>query len=210
MSYDPFYLQGKGDNVITSEKLDQFIEINPELTDKLAKYNLELRLLEFSHLESFCAWIMSQQISGKVAEMFLHRFRGLVGNITPKNILSTPNDQLRDIGLSRTKTEYIKNIAQFYLEDNQLDNHDDYTSQEILDHYTQIRGIGPWTVNMFMIFNLGRLDIAAPKDLVVRKGLKRLYNLDQIPNVSQSKKIMNSWGDLATIGTILSWAAMGE
>jgi len=206
----PFYLKGTGQNLITPKLIHQFTATNPALATKIDQYSLSLKTLDLSHFESFCAWIISQQISGLVAEQLFNRLQLQLGVITPEVVLQTDTEVFRGIGLSKSKIEYLMNIADFFVKGKAIQNHENYSSEQILDHYCQIRGIGPWTVNMFLIFNLGRLDIAAPGDLVVRKGLKHLYDLPEIPSPNEARKLMQSWNELATIGTILSWAAMGE
>lgn len=207
---EKFYLIQKGKNVITKDLLNRFITANPELTPFFEKRKIELRPLEFSHFESWTYWIISQQLSGKVADILINRFRATCEQVTPSNVLSIESDKLRNIGISRSKIEYLKNIAKFHYEGKHIVNFETYSSDEIRDHYSKIKGIGPWTINMFLIFNLTRLDILAVNDLVVRKGIKEMYGLDAVPNVKQASQIGQKWGDLATIGTLLAWEVVGS
>lgn len=210
MEDKPFYLKGNGKNIIKKKDLETFKLNNPEIKQHLENQVLELRLLNLSTLESLSFWILSQQISGYVAEKLIQRFKDLVGEINPKNILDISDQEFRNIGLSGSKIEYIRNVALFVADGNDIENVKNYSSTEIKSYYQQIKGIGSWTCNMHLIFVLGRKDILASKDLVVRKGVKQLYDLDEIPSPKEVGKICENWGELATIGTILSWAVMGE
>src|SRR4029079_6073339 len=114
-----------------------------------------------------CASIMSQQLSTKVAKVIHTRFIGIYGNKehTPQQIIDTPHEQLRSIGLSNAKANYVKNVAQFELDHgmdhkklNKMDN------EEIIEYLTQIKGVGRWTVEMLLMFALGREDIFAIDD----------------------------------------------
>lgn len=208
----PFYLKGTGKLIVDSEDLYKFKNQNPDLTSYVDKYEFNDRTLDFDLLRSFCYWIIGQQISVYAAKCITDRFLELVVPLTTENLLSTPNDKLRSVGLSRSKSEYIHNIARFIQEnqdDPRITESEKYTSDELRRYFTQIRGVGPWTVNMHLIFILGKLDVYAIGDLVVRKGIQLLYNLDEIPNEKYCKENY-SWGDRATVGTLLSWRVLGE
>ncbi|MHA2028138.1 MAG: DNA-3-methyladenine glycosylase family protein [Candidatus Kariarchaeaceae archaeon] len=200
----PFYLTSDGENIITTEDIEIFVRYNSTLQPYLEKYNVELRLLKIDAFLSFCSWIISQQISaiaaGKIRSRFLKNFTKL----NPESVLSSSSEKLRALGLSKSKVEYIKNVAQFMIENNGNEvNH--LTSDQIRAYYMQIRGVGVWTVNMHLIFVLGRKDILAAGDLAVRKGVQQLYNLPHVPNEKTTRKICQKWGKYATVGTLLAW-----
>ena len=210
----PFYLQGKGKNILTSEIIDHFFIQNPELNNwRSLSPNLILRTLNISTFESFVYWIISQVISGKTAKTIIQQVNYYFNKqnlpLTPESFLSMSDHMLIELGISRLKIKYIRNVADFLQQNGELSLKSMRTA-EIIKYYTQIKGIGEWSVQMHLIFVIGRLDIYSPKDLVVRKGIQRLYGLDNIPNESLARKFCKSWGELSTIGTILSWAVMGE
>ena len=128
-----------------------------------------------------CASIMSQQLSTKVAKVIYHRFLDLYGGEepTPSQIVETPFDTLRAIGLSNAKTQYVLNVAQFAL-DHKLDDKrlKKMSDQEIIDLLTQIKGVGKWTVEMLLMFTLGREDIFSVDDYGIQVAMKKLYKLD--------------------------------
>lgn len=128
-----------------------------------------------------CSSIMSQQLSVKVAEVFYNRFMNLYKGKTPtaRQILNTPFDTLRNIGLSNAKANYVHNVCRFFIEEKITDAKLDKMSNEALIKYlSQIKGVGQWTVEMILMFTLGREDIFALDDLGIQQSFARLYKLD--------------------------------
>lgn len=210
LDYTPFYLKGNGPNIININMINEFLKNNIELTLFFENNDIELKVLNISYFESLCYWVIGQQISGKVAEIFIERLQNEVKIINSKNVSELTIDQFKEIGLTNSKRETLLRLANLDLENRLILDHSKYDSEHILKHYTKIKGIGPWTVNMFMIFSLGRLDVSAALDLVVRKGLKILYNLSEVPDIKNAKMLMRTWGEFGTIGTLLCWRMMGE
>ena len=129
-----------------------------------------------------CASIMSQQLSTKVATVIHNRFIALYNGKepTPQQILDTPFETLRSIGLSNAKANYVKNVAQFEIDFgmdhkklHKMDN------EEVIAYLTQIKGVGRWTVEMLLMFALGREDVFAIDDLGIQNAMIRLYKLDR-------------------------------
>lgn len=153
------------------KKLKNLIDDQGEI--KLRRYkNIPLRL---------CASIMSQQLSVKVAEVIYKRFLNLYGKTepTPQQIVSTPHETLRGIGLSNSKVNYVKNVAQFAI-DHGMDEKklSKMTDEEVIEYLTPIKGVGRWTVEMLLIFTLGREDIFAIDDLGVQNGMIKHFRID--------------------------------
>lgn len=129
-----------------------------------------------------CASIMSQQLSTKVADVIYQRFLNLYEGKepTPQQILDTPSETLRAIGLSNAKVSYVKNVAAFGIDPGM-----DYkklqkmSDEEVITYLTQIKGVGRWTVEMLLMFALGREDIFAIDDLGIQNAMIRLYKLDR-------------------------------
>jgi len=129
-----------------------------------------------------CASIMSQQLSTKVADVIYRRFLDLYEGKepTPQQILETPSETLRAIGLSNAKVSYVKNVAAFGIEPGM-----DYkklqkmNDEDVIAYLTQIKGVGRWTVEMLLMFALGREDIFSIDDLGIQNAMIRLYKLDR-------------------------------
>ena len=126
------------------------------------------------------ASIISQQLSTKVAKIIFDRFLDLNSGKEPscEQVLKCTNDQLRSIGLSQSKVNYIQNVAQFFLE-HQITDKQLYTMKPdaIIELLTQIKGVGKWTVQMLMLFSLGQEDVFAVDDLGIQQAMIRLYKI---------------------------------
>jgi len=134
------------------------------------------------------ASIMSQQLSTKVAKVIYHRFLDIYGKKEPKpqQILDTPFETLRAIGLSNAKVHYVQNVAAFCIEHNINDKKLlPMNNEAIIEVLTQIKGVGNWTVEMRLMFSLGREDVFAVDDLGIQQAMIKLYQLD-----SGNKKIL--------------------
>jgi DNA-3-methyladenine glycosylase II len=129
-----------------------------------------------------CASIMSQQLSTKVAKVIHNRFLALYGESepTPRQILDTPFEKLRGIGLSNAKVNYVKNVAQFEI-DQGMDHRKLHkmTNEEVIEYLTVIKGVGRWTVEMLLMFALAREDVFAVDDLGVQNAMISIYKLDK-------------------------------
>lgn len=127
--------------------------------------------------------ILSQQLSIKVAKVMNNRFLALFGGKAPSaaRILQMPNEKIKAIGISQSKANYIHNVAQFMHEHKitaaKLAKMSD---EEIIDQLSQIKGVGRWTVEMLLIFALGREDVFAVDDLGVQKGMIELFDLGDL------------------------------
>lgn len=127
------------------------------------------------------ASIISQQLSTKVAAIIFSRFIALFDGKEPScvQVLACSNDRLRSIGLSHSKVAYIKNVAQFFL-DQKISDKQLYKMEPdaILALLTQIKGVGKWTVEMLMLFSLGHEDVFAVDDLGIQQAMIQLYKIE--------------------------------
>ncbi len=158
---------------------------------------------------SLTSSIISQQISTKAAAKIKQRFFELVGTeYDPKTILSFDIEQLRAVGLSRQKASYVHSIAQSSIDGlvrfSQLDNLSD---QEVIDELVQIKGVGVWTAEMFLIFTLARPDVFSAGDLGLQNTIKKHYNK---LNISQSQvdSISSKWSPYRSIASLALWHSL--
>ena len=158
-----------------------------------------------------CASIMSQQLSTKVAEVIFKRFLNLYGNLepTPKQILETPPEVLRSIGLSNAKVQYVLNVAQFATDNHLTDTRLlQMSNEEIIELLTQIKGVGKWTVEMLLMFTLGREDVFAVDDYGLQVAMKKLYKLDDSNKKvfkQQLTQIAEKWSPYRTYACLFLW-----
>jgi DNA-3-methyladenine glycosylase II len=137
--------------------------------------------------------ILSQQLSIQVAKVLYERFLKLFGNRPPgpRRILAVPWTELRAIGVSSRKAEYIHNVARFILARRlTLAKLDRLGDDEIIELLTQVTGVGRWTVEMLLIFGLERPDVFAVDDLGVQKAMVRLFSLDQLPRKELRRRML--------------------
>lgn len=158
-----------------------------------------------------CASITSQQLSTKVAEVIYNRFLGLYGGEepSPQEVIDTPFDKLRSIGLSNNKAQYIQNVARFAIESG-MDHQQisKMSNEEIIVYLTQIKGVGRWTVEMLLMFALGREDVFAVDDLGIQNAMIGLYKLsrdDKKKFREEMLKISSRWSPYKTFACMHLW-----
>jgi DNA-3-methyladenine glycosylase II len=135
--------------------------------------------------------IVGQQISTKAARSIDQRLRDLSGDPhEPESILKVGFDGLRSVGLSGVKAQYILNLCEAVLS-GQVPLHEfhEWEDEAIVASLTSIKGIGPWTAEMFLVFSLGRLDVISPGDLGIRVGLKNHHGLEEMPTPKQCREL---------------------
>ena len=152
--------------------------------------DLAIKKPDRSHFESLVTSVTGQQVSNAAAKAIRKRLIAECGKITPVNISNLSEAQLRSVGLSAAKVNTIKGLATASLEKvidfKRLHEQDD---DVVYDSLTNLWGIGPWTVDMFMMFQLGRLNIWPVGDLGVRRGWEKLHNLkEEITPIQLTKK----------------------
>lgn len=158
-----------------------------------------------------CASIMSQQLSTKVADVIYKRFIALYDGKEPKpqQILDTPFEQLRGIGLSNAKVNYVKNVAQFELEKGMdAKKLAKMSNEEVIIYLTEIKGVGRWTVEMLLMFALGREDVFAVDDLGIQNAMIRLYKLDNSDKKQLREQMLKhsaKWSPYRTYACVHLW-----
>lgn len=158
-----------------------------------------------------CASIMSQQLSVKVADVIYQRFLNLYGGKepTPQQIIDTPSETLRAIGLSNAKVSYVKNVAIFAVESGmEYKQLAKMTDEEVIIYLTQIKGVGRWTVEMLLMFALGREDVFAIDDLGIQNAMIEIYKLsreDKKKFKADLLKISSKWTPYRTYACRHLW-----
>lgn len=179
-----------------------------KIIDQQQPLQLMQRSKVYLHL---CSSIMSQQLSTKVAEVIYKRFLQLFGGEepTPEQIIEIQFDTLRAIGLSNAKTNYVQNVGRFALQ-NGMDTKKlaKMSNEEVIEYLTQIKGVGKWTVEMLLMFTLGREDVFAIDDLGIQNAMIRLYNLDRADKKEFKDKMLRisaKWKPYRTYACMHLW-----
>lgn len=158
-----------------------------------------------------CASIMSQQLSTKVADVIYKRFLALYGKKQPtaQQILDTPFETLRGIGLSNAKANYVQNVCRFFIE-HQLTDARLYKMKddEVIELLTQIKGVGKWTGEMILMFALQHEDVLPVDDLGIQQAMTKLYKLDNTNKkqlYEQMEKVAAKWRPYRTYACVHLW-----
>ena len=157
--------------------------------------------------------IISQQLNVKAAKTIEGRFKDLFGGAfpSPEQILLKDIEELRAVGLSRPKAGYIQDLASKVLDGTvDFSTIDSLSNQEIIDELTKVKGIGDWTVHMFLMFCVGRLDVLPTGDLGIRNGVGKLYDFQSIPTPEEVKIIAdkNNWHPYESIASWYIWQSL--
>ena len=167
-----------------------------------------------NYFKSLLRSIIHQQLSGKAARTIENRFLELYnGNRypTPEEVLKTPAEAIQNVGISRMKTEYIRGLAKIIDDgDIRLEKLSELSNDEVGNVLKEVKGIGQWTVDMFLIFSLNRPDVFPLNDLGIQKGLMLLLGrqkiLSQESMLSHSKK----WKPYRTLASLYLWKIVDE
>lgn len=198
-----------------SKILDHFKSADPILHKAAITVNYDEWLARRSkvlnsndYFLSLCREIVGQQLSTKAASSIFKKFENYfeeLGGITPENILNQEDQQLRDLGLSWAKVKYIKDLAS-KVKSNELNLEllRDLNEEEIIKELTKVKGIGIWTVEMFLLFNLQRENIFSHGDLGLKKGFSKLYKIEN-PTKVQIEEIITKWHPYKSYGSIALW-----
>lgn len=160
---------------------------------------------------SLCREIIGQQLAGKAADAIYARFLKLFpkGRVTPGRLLKIPDEKIRAIGPSWSKVGYIKDLAKKIVEKKvNLSRVASLSDEEVMKELTKVKGIGPWTVEMFLMFTLGREDIFSYGDLGLRRAIQKLYNFDKEPSMKQMEKLVIKWKPYRTYAARILWASL--
>jgi len=150
--------------------------------------------------------IVYQQLSGKAAATIYGRFSGLFGPGEPDAVTAgaLTMEQLRSVGLSNNKARAIQDLARKSLDGSLASRHSiaRMSDADVIDNLVQVRGVGPWTAQMFLIFNLGRPDVMPASDLGVQKGVQAVYRMKTLP---QPEAVIRRTRHLAPFRSAASW-----
>ncbi len=161
-----------------------------------------------------CASIISQQLSTTVAKVIFNRFLDLYKTKQPslKQIADTPLSTFRSIGFSNAKASYVHNVCKFFVEYNISDARlAKMSNEDIIDLLTQIKGVGKWTVEMILMFTLGREDVFAVDDLGIQKAITKLYELDATDKKAMKEKMLEiseNWSPYRTYACRYLWNSL--
>ncbi len=169
------------------------------------------------YFETLVSAIVSQQLSTRAAETIFNRLRALFNPDHPRrapvpaNILATPDETLRGVGLSFQKIGYLRDLAtRVERRELRLNRLPELTDEEVVAALTSVKGIGVWTAQMFLIFSLGRLDVFPVGDLGVRKAIQNCYGLDALPVAAEMEAVAvtRRWAPWRSVASWYLWRSL--
>ena len=185
-----------------------------DLIDRAGPFQLSLRTIH-SPFQALTRSIVYQQLSGKAAGTIFKRVCDLFPDVEypqPQHIMDIAEETLRGAGMSWAKVRAVKDLADKTMEGvvPTMAALRDMDNDEIIKRLTAVRGIGPWTVEMLLIFSLGRPDVLPVSDLGVRKGYMLTYGLDALPKPAALRAHGEQWRPYRSVASWYFWRAVDD
>lgn len=161
--------------------------------------------------ETLVRSIVYQQLSGKVAAVIFGRLHAAAGEeqLTPAGVLKLRPAQMRKLGLSAQKTEYIRELAKHTRKGGVVfEVLKDLEDDAVIEHLVKVKGIGVWTAQMFLMFALRRPDVLPVADLGIRAAMKRAYGLEELPKPADMQRIADSWKPYTSVACWYLWRSL--
>jgi DNA-3-methyladenine glycosylase II len=177
------------------------------IIERVGPCRMEFGEPEFSSLAES---IVYQQLNGKAAATIFERFAALAGDpLTPQGILKLSDEQLRSVGLSKQKSAYLKDLAAKTAA-GALDfaRLPELSHDEVIEHLTQVKGIGVWTAHMFLMFSLRRPNVLPTGDYGVQVAIKKHYKKRKLPKPKDMEKIARSWAPYRSVACWYMWRSL--
>ena len=177
------------------------------IIERVGPCHLEFRPPEF---QSVARSILYQQLNGKAAASIFKRFAALTGEpVSPDGILKLTDEQLRSVGLSKQKSTYLKDLAT-KTRDGLLNfaKLPEMSDEEVIEHLTQVKGVGVWTAHMFLMFTLRRPDVLPTGDYGVQAAMKKHYRKRKMPKPKDMEKISRAWSPYRSIACWYLWRSL--
>ena len=166
---------------------------------------------EGSHFQALTRSIVFQQLSGKAAATILSRVTALFpgGVPTPEGVQATSDEQLRAAGLSRQKISYLRDLSSKVASGAlPLDAVETMDDDDLIEHLVQVKGIGRWTAQMFLMFRLGRRNVLPELDLGIQNAIRRAYRMRKRPTPKQVKRVGAKWAPHSTVACWYLWRSL--
>ena len=195
------------------DALAHLSDVDSQLNKLIDQYPQPSFVAHKNYYQELASSIISQQLSVKAAATIEGRFKDLFGGAfpSPEQILQKDIDELRAVGLSRPKAGYIQDLASKVLDGTvDFSTIDSLSNQEIIDELTKVKGIGEWTVHMFLMFCVGRLDVLPVGDLGIRNGIGKLYGFQGVPTPEEVKLIAEryDWNPYQSVASWYIWQSL--
>lgn len=197
---------------VMEDGINYLSSLDKNLSKFLKQFDVPVLPIEKDYFWSLTRSVIYQQISGKAAKKISDRYLNLFNKgskMSPIDVIKIDIEKIQNVGISRQKSGYIKNIANAFdeglVDETELHKLSD---KEIIDQLVKIKGVGRWTAEMFLIFTLRRPDIFPVTDLGVQKGFQIYYDLDELPSIDMMNEKSENWKPYRTIMSLYLWFAV--
>ena len=177
------------------------------IIEQVGPFRMQYGTAEFS---SVAESIVYQQLNGRAAATIFKRFADLAGDpLTPDGVLKLTDVQLRGVGLSKQKSSYLKDLSakttSGLLDFSKLP---EMLDEDVIEHLTQVKGIGVWTAHMFLMFSLRRPDVLPVGDYGIRMAMKKHYKKRKLPKPKDMEKIARVWAPYRSVACWYMWRSL--
>ncbi len=165
------------------------------------------------HYGALVSSIVSQQLSVYAARAIYGRLKARFGDRppTPREILADDPEELRSVGLSRAKVEFLRSLAEHVLHGRlELDHLDEESDERVIEELVAVKGLGRWTAQMFLMFHLNRPDVLPVGDLGIRRAMERAYSLTELPDPATMERIAEPWRPQRTLACRYLWRSLAN
>jgi DNA-3-methyladenine glycosylase II len=161
--------------------------------------------------ESLVGSILSQQLNGAVAKSIFEKLKAISSDpISAQSLKEISTSKLRRIGVSPQKISYLRDLSSRVLSGHlDLDDLKDRSDDEIIRALDEVKGIGPWTAHMFLLFTLGRTDVLPVGDLGIQMSIRKVYSLRKDPDAEKIRKIARNWHPYCSVASLYLWREKG-
>ena len=192
--------------------IDKGLKHLKKVDKKMGRLIVEFEKPEFkkdsNYFEALVRAIVYQQLSGKAAATIYKRFKNLFPqnkHFTPIMVKERSHEELQSAGLSNQKASYIHNIANAFYTGTVPKNINTIDDNEVIECLTTIKGVGPWTAKMFLMFTLNRPDVFPVTDLGIQKGFQLFFQFDVLPSTKKMMEIAEAWRPYRTLASWYLW-----
>jgi DNA-3-methyladenine glycosylase II len=178
-----------------------------QIIDRVGAFKMQYREPTF---EGLARSIVYQQLSGKAAGTIYGRvLEACGGQMTPPAVLALTPERMRELGLSKQKSAYLRDLAE-KTASGELDFNAfaDMADDDVIEHLTQVKGIGVWTVHMFLMFYLRRPNVLPTGDLGIRNAIKRAYRMRKDPKPADIERIARKWHPYCSVASWYMWRSL--
>ena len=186
--------------------LDYIASVDNDVANALESYGYPAPRIRPKGIETFFSIVVGQQLSTHAAAAIMGRARELLPELNANSILDKSDEALRAIGLSKQKTAYIKGMAQAIISGEfNPDELDHLSDDEAIQVITNLKGFGPWSAEIYLMFSLQREDIFPSADLALLVALQKLKKLKEKPTPKEAKAIIQHWSPYRSAGSLFLW-----